>query len=160
MGNHPNFKLKKNVTYPHQHKLQIVPKSRKAHMVTTPFKLCKPIHQRPKHSKTRQSHPFIAQTLQANKTALYYTLVNVVTIHNKPPYSTIHWWLLTCTCHCPPCHCMARLHLDVLCILGSTSHTQTLLTPSPSLKLQFIELTYSHDTFPTYRYAKNQWMEK
>lgn len=84
MGNHPKFKLKKNVTYPHQHKLQIVPKSRKAHMVTTPFKLCKPIHQRPKHSKTRQSHPFIAQTLQANKTALYYTLVNVVTIHNNP----------------------------------------------------------------------------
>jgi hypothetical protein len=44
--------------------------------------------------------------------------------------------------------CEAKFRPVILCIIGAPNHTQTLLAPSPTHSVHFIELTYCHDTFP------------
>ena len=46
-----------------------------------------------------------------------------------------------------PCNCQAKLRLDILCIIGAPNHAQTLISPSSTYTIQFVEFTYCHDRF-------------
>ena len=41
-----------------------------------------------------------------------------------------------------------KLRPDILCIIGAPNHTQTPISPSPTVTIQLIEFTYFHDKLP------------
>ena len=53
--------------------------------------------------------------------------------------------LLLCTCYLPRCKCLAKLWLDVLCLLGAPPIVKPSFTPSPNLKVQIFKFTYYND---------------
>ena len=63
-----------------------------------------------------------------------------------------------CTCPQTICQCLAILIPDILCIIRVSNHIPTLLFPSHTKTIQFIEFTYYHDRFPeqtiTQKHAK------
>lgn len=69
----------------------------------------------------------IAQTLQANKFTWYFILTHTGSHSNTPPYPQSHNGYLQCTCIHPPCHCLAKLRPNILCVLGAPNISQTLV---------------------------------
>ena len=90
----------------------------------------------------------ITQILQANKNTRFFTLTNACNLNNKPLEQKSLEWLLKCTCSQHVCQCQAKLRPDILCIIGASNQTQTPISPSPTLIIQLIEITYCHDIFP------------
>ena len=64
-----------------------------------------------RHNKTIHT---LANTLMIHLTARCLTLINLGSNKNKTPYYSIPSWPL------PHCKCRAQLHVDMLCILGTT----------------------------------------
>lgn len=98
-------------------------------------------------SRHNKAVHLIARTLQANKSTQFFTLIILGTHNNKPPNPTIPEWILNCTYMQPPCQCLAKLRLGIICILGASNQSQPPLTPYPTHTFQFVEFTYCHDKF-------------
>jgi hypothetical protein len=90
----------------------------------------------------------ITQTLQANKNTRFLTMANACHYNNRAQEQTVPDWLLQCACPHTPCHGLAKLKPDILCILGAPNHITPPISPSPNHTVQFIEFTYCHDRFP------------
>ena len=91
----------------------------------------------------------IAHTLQSHKHTRFYTLIIIRNHHSRPQDNRTRKWVLQCTCTPTPCTCLVWFQLDILCVLGAPNDSQSPLIASPPTTIQFIEITYCHDRFPT-----------
>jgi hypothetical protein len=90
----------------------------------------------------------LANTLYAHNITRCFTLIKVGKFQNMISNNTIPSRLLPCTCYLPRCRCLAKLCLDTLGVLGTTSIDQPPCTPNPNLKVQNFEFIYCNDKSP------------
>jgi ribonuclease HI len=93
----------------------------------------------------------LRKLITSSPTSRCMILMNVGYFNNNPPDNTVPQWLLPCTCSTQRCHCIACLRPDILCIQGAPYLGNPPSCVDPSLKIQFIEFTYTNDRSPADR---------
>lgn len=98
-----------------------------------------------RHNKVVQE---IRKFLISSRKTRSYTLMNAQKFDNQPHEHLVPNWLLPCKCNTlTKCKWNTRLWLDILCIQNLPYNSPPPTHPDPNLTIQFIEFTYSIDTY-------------
>ena len=97
-----------------------------------------------RHNKAVQE---LCKLLVSSPLSRRKTLMNVGYFNSNPPENTVPNQLLPCTCSTTRCQCNARLRPNLLCIQGLPYLSNPPDIIDPSLTIQFIEFTYTNDSY-------------
>lgn len=108
-----------------------------------------------KHNKAIHT---LAKTLLGHPTTYCFRIINTWSHKERTPDITTPSWLMPCTCcYLPRWQCLARLRLDILCILCTPPTSKPPFTPNRNLTTQVF--THCNDIFPhettTSKYQKH-----
>ena len=109
-----------------------MPKQRKRHMATPPIQMQKPTHKWAPHLLQQQSHPPHHSNSTSQQKHKIIMPTNAGTQNDQTPDSTIQDRLLQCKCNPPQCQCLAKLRVDILCVLGAPNQSIISIIPSPT----------------------------